>query len=219
MSYPQNYPQQPQGYGQQPQGYPPQQGYQQPQGYPRQQGYPQPQPGFYPPAEPPGRAASPATAAFAAVLGLLAAAALIVVNIGLFNDLSDAGLGLGDVPGAYTTIVVIRFGAAVVLLLGAVLVLARKVVAAVILAIGGLAGVAAVLLYPVLLSGVGPGAGDFGEYLKAVFTFDGTTSTFTAIALIVSPIVLILAVLPPTLNWLRSGRADAFAPPAHPAGW
>lgn len=176
-----------------------------------QQGYPQP--GFYPPAS----TANPATSAFAAVFGLLVAASLVVVNIDFFNHLG--GAGLGDLPGSITTIVMIRFGAAAILLLGAVIVAFRKLPGAIILALGAVAGIAAVLLYPVMLGNALGRTVDFGEYLKLVFKFDGTSSTFSAIALMGSPLVLVLAIIPPTLKWLRGSRADAFAQPGYQQQW
>jgi hypothetical protein len=178
------------------------------QGYPQQpqvpQGYPQQPTAYYPPAAPPPApgSASPATAVIGLVLGLLAAAALIVVGVQLLNLVPD-GVGLSDWPSEFTTVLVTKFAAAAILLVGALLVALRKVPGAVILALGGAAGVAAILLDPVVLGG------DFGEYLKAVFKFDGTESTFRAIALMTSPLVLILAILPPTFTWLRGSRADA----------
>jgi hypothetical protein len=183
------------------------------QGYPQQpqapQGYPQQPPAYYPPAAPPppSGSASPATAVIGLVLGLLAAAALIVVAVHLLTLLD--GASLGDLPSQFTTVLVTKFAAAAILLVGALIVALRKVPGAVILALGGAAGVAAMLLDPVIMGSLNPRFGDFGEYLKDLFSFNGTDSTFGAIALITSPLVLILAILPHTLKWLRGSRADA----------
>lgn len=190
------------------------------QGYPQQpQGYPQQPPAYYPPAAPsPAGSASPATAVIGLVLGLLAAASLIVVAVHLLTLLD--GASLGDLPSQFTIVLVTKFAAAAILLIGALIVALRKVPGAVILALGGAGGAAAMLLDPVIMGSLNPRFGDFGDYIKDLFSFNGTDSTFGAIALVTSPLVLILAILPPTLKWLRGSRADAaprYAPqPGYP---
>lgn len=169
-----------------------QHGYQQqPQGYP----------GSYPE---PGGSTNPVLAVLAGILGLAAAAALVVLNINLLSILE---VGLGDLPSELLTIVIIRFAAAAILVIGAIVVFVRKLAGAVILALGGLAGIAAILLYPVVLSDAGVG---FGEYIEAIFKFDETQATFSAVALIASPLALIMSILPPTLNYLKGSSDDDF---------
>jgi hypothetical protein len=186
----------------------------------QQQGYPQQQPqqGYYPGAYPPPvgpvPGANPASAIIAGILGLLVAASLVVVNIDFFGQLD--GLTLSTLPSQFTVIVIIRFAAAAIALLGAVLVFARKVAGAIILAVGGLAGVAAVLLYPVVLGTLGRRFGDFGAYFDSLFKFDGAQATFSAIALIASPIALILALIPPTLRYLRASGVPAYPQQGYP---
>jgi hypothetical protein len=178
-----------------------------------QQGYPQQQPVGTPPGGyplPPARGGSPATAIIAAVLGLIAAAALVVVTIKRLSDASE--IPFDKLPGPYKTVVFVWFAAALILLVGVIIVFFRKLAGAFITVLGGLAGIAAVLLYPVIL---GDSLGikiPMGDYLDAVFKFDGTESTFSAIALIASPLALILAILPPTLNYLRGSRAGEQIP-------
>jgi hypothetical protein len=59
-----------------------------------------------------------------------------------------------------------------------------------------------------------------GDYLKAIFKFEETQATFSAIALIASPLALILSVLPPTLKYLRgSSRSSGYDDyPQQPGG-
>lgn len=195
-----------------------------------QQGYPQQQPqqqgmyqqGGYPPA-PTGGGSNPATAIIAAVLGLIAAASLAVVNFKRLGDI-PSGVSFSDWPGPFKTVVILWFGAALILLIGVILVFVRQVAGAIITILGGLAGIAAVLLFPVILDDALGIKIDMGDYLEAVFKFDGTESTFSAIALIASPLALILAVLPPTFAYLRGNRgADQYPPqqgyPQQPTAW
>jgi hypothetical protein len=177
------------------------------------QGYPPPQ-GYY--QQPVVTGANPATAVIGAVLGLLMAASLAVVNFDFLGDLRD-GVGLSDLPKEVTIMVIIRFVAAGLAVIAAVIVLIRKVAGAIVLAAAGLAGVLAVLLWPVLLGNVNPRLGDLGDYLTGIFHFDSPQSTFSAIALIASPLVLILAVVPPTLKYLRGSAA--FPQQGYPQGW
>jgi hypothetical protein len=141
--------------------------------------------------------------------------------VNFFSEMPSE-VGFGDLPGELKTIVFLRIGAAVLLLIGAAIVFARKLAGAVILLIGAIAAIAAILLYPVLLSDLLPGV-DFGEYLKDLFKFAGTQETFAAVTLILAPLALIFAILPPTLGHLRGSRAAAAAaqPPAqaYPRGW
>jgi hypothetical protein len=172
-----------------------------------QQGYPQQPTAMYQggyPAE--TRGANPATAILAAVLGLVAAASLIVINVHFFSNFMG-NLGLSDLPGAMQTLIILRFAGAVVLLIGVILVLFRKLAGAILLIFGALIGVAAILLYPTLLKDYFPGL-EFGEYVKTLFKFNGPQTTFAAITVIAAPLALILSILPPTLNYLRGSRED-----------
>ncbi len=189
-----------------------------------QQGYPQ-QPtyqGGYPPA-PTGGGSNPAAAVITAVLAIVAAAGLVVVNVKSLSDL-PSGAGFGDLPSQFQTVVIIWFAAALILLVGAIIVFARKIAGAFIVVLGGLAGIAAVLLYPVILGNALGVKIPIGDYLEEVFKFKSTEATFTAIALIGSPLALILAILPPTLNYLRGSRGvDQYPPqqsyPQQPTAW
>lgn len=160
----------------------------------------------------PGAGANPTLAIIAGLLGLAAVGALLVVN---FNQLGDmAGASFGDLPGEFQTVVVLRFAAAAVLLIGAVIVFIRKLAGAIVLVLGALAGISAILLYPVLLADFLGGQLDLGSYLEEIFKFDGTFATFSAVALIAAPLALILVILPPSLSYLKgsapSGGYDGY---------
>jgi hypothetical protein len=170
-----------------------------------QHGYQQQPQGAYPGSYPePEERRNPALAIVAGLLGLVAAAALVVINVELFNLLEGAP---DEVFGEFTPIIIVRFAAAGLLLIGAIIVFIRKLAGAFVLVLGGLAGIAAILLFPVLLSDVAPDGLTFGDYLESLFQFEETQETFSAVALIASPLVIILAILPPTLNYLR-GPSD-----------
>jgi hypothetical protein len=81
-------------------------------------------------------------------------------------------------------------------------------------------GAAIILLYPILLKDFLPPTYGMVDYLKDVFKFDETQATFSAIALIASPLALILSVLPPTLKYLRgSSRSSGYDDyPQQPGG-
>jgi ABC-type anion transport system duplicated permease subunit len=189
-----------------------------------QQGYPQQQPAYqsgYPVQT--GGGSNPAAAIIAAVLAIIAAAGLVVVNVKSLSDL-PSGVGFGDLPSQVKTVVILWFGAALILLIGAIIVFARNIAGAFITVLGGLAGIAAVLLYPVILGDALGAKIELDTYLEHVFKFKTTEATFTAIALIASPLALILAILPPTLNYLRGNRGmDQYPPqqsyPQQPTAW
>lgn len=217
MSYPGGYqqqqPQQPQG------GYQPQQGGYQPPQQQQAGGYPS---GGY---SEPDNGTSPTLAIIAAVFALAALASLLVVNFKRLGDVPD-GVGFGDFPGPYKTVVILWFGAAVVLLIGAILMFVRKLAGAFITVVGGLAGIAAVLLYPVILGDAFGVELPMGDYLEAIFKFDETEAIFSATALIASVLALILAILPPSLNYLKGSSAsssgyDGYQQPQQPQqpGW
>jgi hypothetical protein len=174
------------------------------QGYPQQQPPPGMQQSGYPAA--PSRG-NPATTIIAAVLGLVAAVALVVLNVHLFTDEVSPGMGFGDLRGEFKTLVILRFAGALLLLTGLVLMLARKLAGAILLVIGALVGAAAILVVPMLLKDVFDALGlGFGDYLSDLFKFANVQQTFAALALIAAPLALIVAILPPTLRYLRRAR-------------
>lgn len=173
-------------------GYPPQQPYPQ-QPYP-QQPYPQ------------QNADNPLGAVIAAVFGLLATGALVALNVDFFGEFPD-GLGFGDLPGELKTLVIIRFAAAVVLLIGAILVFARKLAGAFLLLGGGLFGIACVLLYPTLASVPPFVTIPFDLYFEELFKFADPMPIFSFATLLTSLVTLLMAVLPPTLRYLKGSAA------------
>jgi hypothetical protein len=181
-----------------------------------QQGYPQQQPptGLYQGGNPapPSRGANPAMTIIAAVFGLVAAASLVVLDVHLFTDEMPRGKGFGDLTGEYKTLVILRFAAALILLTGIILMLARKLAGAILLIIGALAAMAAILVVPVLLKDVFDALGlGFADYLDDLFKFANVQQTFAALALVTAPLALIAAILPPTLRYLRgSGGGGDF---------
>lgn len=178
-----------------------------------QQGYPQqPLGGFQ--DYPSGGRGNPALAIIAAVLALVVAAALVIVNVDLLKDMPGS---ISDLPGEMTTVIIVRFAAALILLIGLIMVFVRKLAGAFLIAAGALIGAAIVLLYPVLLKDFFQGVG-FGEYLEALFKFKNAQATFPAIALIASPLALIASLLPPTLNYLRGSSASGYDYPQTPSG-
>jgi hypothetical protein len=181
-----------------------------------QQGYPQQQSGGMYPAAGARGGGNPAMAIIAAVLGLVAVAALVVLNV---NDLKDLEGSIGDLPGEVITILAVRALAALLLLVGVLLVFVRKVAGAILIAIGGLVGAAIIVLFPVIVSANSPVSLGIGEYLKEVFKFSQTHGTFSAITLIASPLALILAIIPPTLKYLRgSAGSDGYDDYSQPGG-
>jgi hypothetical protein len=163
----------------------------QPQGYPQQQ-----HPGDQPLA---AASTSPVTAVIAAILALGAAAALAVLGFDFLSDVPE-GVSFSDFPSELKTVLILDFAAAAVLLIGAILVLARKLAGAVILVIGALAGITAILVVPPLADA------SFSDYFEEMFKFDSTGATMSALALILSPLALIVALLPPTLRYVRGSR-------------
>lgn len=198
MSYPQSG-----GYQQQP--------WQQPGGQqPGQGGYGG---GYNYPAQTGG--GSPATAIIAGVLGLAAAVLMGIAGFKMISDIPDGA----EVPSEYNIMMILLFAAAVVCLIGAIITFVRKVAGAFVLLIGAIVVIAAILVQPALLSSMASEAGgsvSFGDFFEQLFKFNDAQSTCEAIALIVAPFLLILSVIPPTLNWLRGSTQSYGGYPQQP---
>jgi hypothetical protein len=164
--------------------------------YPQQGGYPQ-QP--YQPAPAVG-STNPFTAVLAALLALSVAAFEIVVLVRFFDVINFSTLG--DQPVEVLVVLGAQAAATLFLVLGAMFTFARKMAGTVLIVIGSILALAAFFLLPVL------NKIDLGQYLEVVFTFGAAQQTFQALILIVSPLALLVSVLPPTLNHLRGGRDD-----------
>jgi hypothetical protein len=168
-----------------------------PYGYQAQQ----PGPGFagYPqqyPQQPPLHSPNGATAIIAALLGLGLAGIVGYLPVYVFIDI-PAGASIGDLPGEALTILGLYFGAAIVLLLGAVVTLFRGVFGAVLLIIGALVALASVLLEPALLY-----ESAYGLFFDLMFQFLADAAFVRVGAIVLAPIVLLFAALRPTFKYL-----------------
>lgn len=111
-----------------------------------QQGYGAPQ---QPYGEPERVRANAGAAALAGILGILAAGALIWTVVEWI--IGSEGTDLGDWPGELWTIVIVRAVLALLILVLALLTLARKIGAAWTLFLAGLLGAATIVLEPLVL--------------------------------------------------------------------
>lgn len=166
---------------------------------------------------------SSAAAIVGAILGLVTGVLAVLAGIGIINSFVQGPVELSDLPGQVMTAIIGLFAVGVVLIIGAILMFARKVAGAFLILIGAILTVAVILLEPVLfqsIEGASSAAFEFGEYFKAMFTFGGDAAGAAsggyvmwmgcqAIALVAAPIALIVAVIPPSLNWLRGSSAGA----------
>lgn len=167
--------------------------------YPQQGGYPQQQPYQQQPV-PSGRGTNPFTAILASLLALAVAGFEIIVLVRYFDVINFSNLG--DQPVEILVVLGLQAAAALFLVLGAMFTFGRKMAGTVLIVIGSIVALAGFFVYPVLFKI------DLGQYLDAVFQFGGSQQTFLALTLIVSPLALLMSVLPPTLNHLRGGRDD-----------
>ncbi|SDX78203.1 hypothetical protein SAMN05421504_103827 [Amycolatopsis xylanica] len=175
-----------------------------PYGYAQQQGPPAPQ-----------RRPSGATAILAGLLGLLVAGAIAYLPIRVFISL-PSGFSIGDLDTRALIYIGVALTAAFCLLLGSLMTFFRAFAGAIVLIVGSLLAIAAILLEATLYL-------SFGEYFSAVFSFSLTEDIVRAAAVIGAPLVLLLAVLPPTFKYLRfrpSAPQVYGQPPAYnPQGW
>jgi len=134
-----------------------------------QQGYGGPPQSF---DAPEGRRANAGAAAFAGILGLLTAGALIWVVVEYFVGFEGVDTWAGEV----WTIVIVRAVLALLVLVLAGLTLARKIGGAWALALFALITAATVLLEPLVV-----GAG-IGDWFEALFKFEDTASIGIVVA-------------------------------------
>ncbi|MBP2320874.1 hypothetical protein JOF56_001259 [Kibdelosporangium banguiense] len=170
--------------------------------YPQQGGYPQQQPYQQQPA-PADRGTNPFTAVLAALLALSVAAFEIVVLVRAFDILNFSNLD--NQPTEVLVILGVEALAALILVLGAMFTFARKMAGTVLIVIGSILALAGFFLFPIL------GKINLGLYLELVFDFGNSQQVFQALILIVSPLALLVSVLPPTLNHLRSDDYDPYS--------
>ncbi|ALG06575.1 hypothetical protein [Kibdelosporangium phytohabitans] len=169
--------------------------------YPQQGGYPQqPYPQQPYPAAPSG-GGSPATAIIAAVLALAIAGFEVVLLVNESTWIEN----LDKLPGEVVMILVGQLLTGLVMLIGSIVTFARKTAGAVLILIGALVGLASVLTEPLMLPG---GSKNLGRFYETVFEFGSAEATFRALIVIIAPLALIFAVLPPTFKYLRGNRDD-----------
>ena len=189
--------------------------------YPQQnwQGYPEQ--GFDAP-----RKGSPTLAVISAIVGLGVAAALAWETLDLLNLLGDL---TSQMPAGWTAMIIGHFVIAGIALIGAVLVFARFIAGAFILMTSAVLTIGAIVAAPVFAESValsmvssvagyatlGPKELYYHELFE--FEFDNIQTTLRFAALALGVILLIIAALPPSLNWLRRPRADGYSP--QQAGW
>jgi len=156
-----------------------------------------------------------------AVVGLGMAGALTWQTLDLLNLLGELR---SEMPAGWTAMVVSHFVVAGIALIGAVLVFARFVAGAFTLLTSAVLTLGAILTAPIVADGVAVSMGssieDYGVkelYFHQLFEFGNTQATLRFAALALGVILLIIAVLPPSLNWLRRPRQGGYSP--QQAGW
>ncbi|GAB1508354.1 hypothetical protein [Actinophytocola sp. KF-1] len=185
-------------------------------GYP-QQNWQQPPMGY---VGPDPNQSGPGLAVTSGIVGLGVGGVLLAQTIMLMSDIGDAP----DLPAGWLVMNVMHFAVAAFALLGAVLVFVRQVAGAFLLMTAALLAVAVLLLDPALAEGLFftmlgslpdfEPSGDYGNYFKAMFEFGNEQAVLRAVALALGVVLLIVAVLPPSLNWLRGARGGSY-----PRGW
>lgn len=182
-------------------------------GYPQQQAY-------YPPPQA-GPRGSQALALISAVVGLGLAGVLTWQPLDLLDNLGSVTEWM---PAGWTAAIVVSFVVALVALVGAVLVFARLIAGAFILVVAGVLAIGATVMTPMVAADIGitmvdapPTAIGKELYFQQLFSFATTQGTLRLVALALGVVLLIIAVLPPSLNWLKGSRRDGYS--AQQPGW
>jgi hypothetical protein len=139
------------------------------------------------------RRPSGVTAILDGFAALALAGALGYLPVTVFID-----YGIDDLPRDTKIVLAVYLGAALILLIGALITFFRAVAGAVLLLIGALAAIAAVVTEPLLLY-----PGYFTQFFKAMFQFVPDDAFVRVAATVGGPVVLILSSLPPTFRYLR----------------
>lgn len=191
-------------------------------GYYPQQGYP----ANLPDAE--SRRGSPVLAIIAAVVGLGLAGALTWQAVEILSAVGDR---MSDYPAGWQVVVYWPFVTAGFALIGVVLVLTRRLAGAFVLLLSGVLAIAAQLTAPLIaedlwVTMIGSADDiDFSAsntnqlYFNELFEldFDSSQATLRVVALALAVLLMIIAALPPSLNWLRRGRENGYS--EQQAGW
>jgi hypothetical protein len=138
-------------------------------------------------------------------VGYVPSAGFIAIPSGFSLDLLPAGV-LADM-GIY-------FGSSMFLLIGAIVVFFRSAVGAVLLLIGAVAAFLAIVAEPALVRG------SYSWFFDYVTSFRDLAALARAVDAVGSPVVFMLAVVPPTFSYLRHrtpntetyGRPRAYPP-------
>ncbi len=191
-------------------------------GYPQQQGwqggYQQPPMGYAGPNQ-----SGPGLAITTGIVGLGVGGVLLTQTIMLMSDISEAP----DLPTGWLVMNILHFAVVAFALLGAILVFVRQIAGAFLLLTAAVLTVAVLLADPALAEGLFftmlgslpdfEPSGDYGNYFKAMFEFGNEQAVLRVVALALGVVLLITAVLPPSLNWLRGSDRSAGHP--YPQGW
>ena len=166
-----------------------------PYGYPAQQ---PPQPyGYGQPHEP---RPSGVTAFLAAILGLVLAAMTGYVPIHTFISI-PSGYSIGDLPGEVLVLLGVYLMTALLLLIGALATFFRSFAGGILLLIGSLLTIAVIFAEPLVALD-----GKYDVYFKYLFGFEDLGAIIGVASLVVSPVLFLLAVIPPTFRYLRYRR-------------
>jgi hypothetical protein len=173
----------------------------------------------YPRQGPAPNHAGPGMAVTAGIAGLGVGGVLLTQTIMLMSDLSE----VPELPTGWLVMNVAHVVIAAFAVLGAILVFVRQLAGAFVLMIAALSTIAVLLIAPALaedvfftMLGSSPDfapSGHYGNYVKALFEFGNEQAVLRFAALALGVLLLITAVLPPALNWLRGPHRT------HPHGW
>lgn len=170
-------------------------------------GYPQ-APGY-----PPQRTAPSGLAVVAAISALVSGGVLLYLVVDAATIYVD--FGFGNLPPAILAILGWQLLAGLFLVLGGVLVFARKSAGPVLVIIGALGALSAVVAEPVILGY------DLGRYFSSLFNFGHLRSILAVVALFEAAGALVFASMPATRQWARATppAPAGHLPGGHHPGW
>ena len=163
-------------------------------------GYPVPQPGPAYGHAPQERRPSGVTAVLAAIFGLVLSGLVGYVPIHTFIGM-PSGYSIGDLPGKVLVLLGVYLLTAMLLLIGALATFFRSLAGGILLLAGSLLTIAVILVEPLIIQG-----GKYDAYFKYLFGFDDVGAVIGVASLAVSPVLFLLAVIPPTFRYLRYRR-------------
>lgn len=160
---------------------------------------------------------SPGLSVTAGILGIILAGCLGYATIDMLGEIGDGA----DLPAGYTALFVLHFLVVGLGLLGAILVFARQVAGAFVLLGTGLLAVVAIVVDPLMAEPLWifllgdmpsgpPPSGEYAAYWETMFEFGNEQAVMFAVSLVLGAILMVIAALPPSLNYLRgSSRGQA----------